>query len=353
MFVYCPTMRSAVLAFALLAAVSAGAATPPPSPLPVFPDDYTVSTCAPTSCDTFHTDEFANAAFRFLGLSTDLHWFEAHSDELLALMEPFCKKRNTCIATPGNAHMFCDDLVTPGMRTACDTKYPREKDPHGWDQCSAWVEVYALGMTQQSLPVWRTAQACAKPGAFMHDELPEVWMAPEKIPTNYEGYLTIFAIDRNTHVPVYGHIGWENQIIYAPSNPTGETATYYPFKGPVKLVRVPNADGHFDVVPPKVTITWEYYPTMTYRLPMIIPTMTAQLETDKNFKRPGKHTIKVVAKDANGSAADVQVMLGDRAIGPANTPIEVERDKNEKFPDIWVTSLFDRYSDVVVAKAEK
>ena len=46
-------------------------------------------------------------------------------------------------------------------------------------------------------------------------------------------------------------------------------------------------------------------------------------------------------------------MLGERTIGPGNTPIEIERGKNEKLPEIWVTSLFDRYSDVVVAKAEK
>ena len=30
-----------------------------------------------------------------------------------------------------------------------------------------------------------------------------------------------------------------------------------------------------EIVPPTVTIKWDYYPTMTYRLPMIIPTLKA------------------------------------------------------------------------------
>ena len=47
-------------------------------------------------------------------------------------------------ATPGNGHMFCDDLITPGIRSACDSKYPKDKDPHGWEECAAWVETFAL-----------------------------------------------------------------------------------------------------------------------------------------------------------------------------------------------------------------
>ena len=44
--------------------------------------------------------------------------------------------------------MFCDDLITPGMRKVCDGKYSKEKDAHALEQCKDWVEVFALGMTQ-------------------------------------------------------------------------------------------------------------------------------------------------------------------------------------------------------------
>ncbi len=348
-------MRRTLSALLLLAAVSASAGVfVPPSTRPVFPDDYTVSTCAPSSCDTFIAEDFRSAAFRFLGISVDADWFQAHHEELVKLLTPYCQKRNTCLGTPGNGHMFCDDLITPGMRDVCDKPYPKDKDPHGWEQCKDWVEVFALGMTQQTLPTWKKAQACAKPGAVAHTEQPDVWMAPEKIPPAYEGYLTIFAIDRETHIPVFGHITWEGQIIFAPSNPTGETATYYPFKGPIKMMRIPNPEGHSDVVPPMVTVKYDYYPTMQYRLPMIVPRMKVFLQTGPDFKKPGKRTFTVTAIDADTEKPiEVLVMLGERTVGAANTPLTIERTKNEKLPEIWVTSAFDLYSDTVVAPAEK
>lgn len=348
-------MRFVLPAVLILAAVSLEAGVfVPPSPRPIFPDDYTVSTCAPATCETFSPDDFRNAAFRFLGLNVDAAWFDKHQGELVELIAPYCRKRNTCLATPGNGHLFCDDLITPGIRSACDAKYPKDKDPHGFEECSAWVETFALGMSQQSLPAWREAQACAKPAAVMHDDEPEVWMAPETIPSDYTGYLTIFALDRNTHIPVFGHIIWDGQIVWAPSNPTGETATYYPFKGPFKLTRVPNGQGHTDVVAPLLTIKYDYYPTMQYRLPVTIPKLAVELKTDPTFKRSGKHTIRVVALDVDtAKLVELQVMLGEQAIGASNTDIPIERRKGQKLPEIWVTSLFDRYNDVVVAPAEK
>lgn len=349
-------MRSAIFLLLTLTAVSAGAqaVVVPQSARPVFPDDYTTSTCAPAACDTFIAEDFRGAAFRFLGLSVDADWFETHHAELVKMIEPLCLKRNTCLGTPGNGHMFCDDLITPSMRNICDGTYPKEKDAHAWEQCKAWIEVFALGMTQQTLPTWRKAQACAKPGALMHSETPDIWMAPERIPAGYLGYLTIFTIDRETHVPVYGHIIWDGQIIFAPANPTGETATYYPFKGPIKLTRVPNAEGHSDVVPPTVTVKFDYYPSVQYRLPIAVSTLKLFVQTDPDFKKPGKHTLTVTALDADSEKpVEAVVMLGDRTLGATNTPLTFEREKNEKLPEIWVTSAFDLYSDTIASPAEK
>src|ERR1700748_158489 len=110
-------MRTTILALLLLAAVSAQGDQPVPrSSRPVFPDDYTTATCAPTGCNTFIAEDFRGAAFRFLGLSVDAAWFQDHHAELLEMMAPYCQKRNTCLATPGNGHMFCDDLISPSMR---------------------------------------------------------------------------------------------------------------------------------------------------------------------------------------------------------------------------------------------
>jgi hypothetical protein len=240
------------------------------------------------------------------------------------------------------------------MRDVCDTKYSKEKEFHDWEQCKAWIETFALGLTQQSAPIWNQAQECAKPSAAMHLTQPDVWIAPEKFPADYDGYLTFFAIDPDTHVPIFGHITWEDQIVFAPSNPTGQTATYYPFKGPFKLARVPNAEGHTDLVPPMVTIKYDYYPTQQLRLPMVVPKMAVKLERAPEWSKPGKHQFKVTATDATtGQPVEAQVMIGEQAVGETNAPLTIERRKGEKLEDIWVTSLFDRYSDVVLAKAEK
>jgi len=328
----------------------------PPSPRPPFPDDFVPSPCAAASCETFALDQLPDAAARFLGLTIENTWLDKHEAELLKLIEPSCRKRNTCIATPGNGHMFCDDLVTPELRTLCDRAYPKAANSHDWEQCHAYVEIWALGMTQRSLPPWKEAQDCAqqKGPPPQHAKSPDIWVAPDPVPSDYTGYLTFFAIDPDTHVPVFLHMSWEGQTIYAPSNPTGETASYYPFKGPFKLVRVPNAQGHEDVVPPLVTMKADYYPTTTFRLPMKIPKMVVEVKPDPRTLRPGKHTITVAAHDSEtGLPVEAEVMIGSQSAGQTNVPITIERRKKEKLPEIWVTSLFDAYSDVVVQPAEK
>ena len=358
MFVYCANVMKSLISATLFLTAStlfAGVFVPP-SPRPPYPDDYKPAACAPVPCDSFDIDDLRSAAFRFLGLSVNTAWFTDHQADMLKLVTPFCQKRNTCIATPGNGHMFCDDLVMPEVRVACDKLYPRATKPTDWEQCSVWVETWALGVTQRSLAPWRAAQECAKPAAVMHQQTPDVWMAPETISCDYAGYLTFFALDRETHVPVFGHmtIDDQDQTIFAPSNPTGETATYYPFKGPFKLARVPRADGHTDIVGPMITMKFDYYPTVRFRLAMDIPQMAAKLEADPTLSRPGKHAVKVTATDkASGATVEAEVMLGTVAIGETNLPLTIERKKGGKLPEIWVTSLFDRYSDVVVAPAEK
>jgi hypothetical protein len=69
----------------------------------------------------------------------------------------------------------------------------------------------------------------------------------------------------------------------------------------------------------------------------------------------GKNTVTVAATDAStGKPIEARVMMGTHTIlGKTNVPFELELAKGQKREEIWVTSLFDRYSDVVVAKGEK
>jgi hypothetical protein len=348
------TLTLAAVALCTAASLMAGTYVPP-SPRPPYPDDYKPVPCAPVSCESFNEDDLHSAAYSFLGLNVNAPWFQAHEAELRDLITPFCKKRNTCMATPGNVNMFCDDLVTPEIRTICGKKYSKPEDAKDLEQCQAWVETWALGMTQKSYKPWLAAQECAKPYGVMHTQTPDVWMAPASIPSDYTGYLTFFAIDRDTHVPVFGHIsGWEGNILYAPSNPTGETATYYPFQGPFQLVRVPRPDGHTDIAGPMLTMKFDFYPAMTFRMAIDIPKLTVTVEKDPKYGLPGKHEITVKALDAvSGKPVELVVMAGTFALGPSNTTLSIDRKKGEKLPEIWVTSLFNRYSDLVVAPAEK
>lgn len=350
-------MRSLLSAVLLLSAFSLAAADAlPRSPRPVLPDDYPKSPCAPGACDSFAGEDFRSAAFRFLGLGLDVVWFDAHEEEMRKVIQPICEKRNTCLATPGNTHIFCVDIIAQPVRETCDTRYPKEQAPHDWEQCRVWAETWNLGMSQRALGPWREAQKCAAektPGA-MHTKPLDIWIVPEKITPDYRGLVVVYAIDPDAHIPILAQIRWEGQTIYAPSNATGVTATYYPFKGPFKLIRVPNAEGHQDLLPPMMTIQSDYYPTTTLRLPMALPKIVVEVKPDPKTFKPGPNSVTVFAHDAEtGKPVEARVMLGTDVLGDTNLPLTIEKKKKEKLPEIWLTSLFDQYSDTVAVPAEK
>src|SRR5438105_1716771 len=101
-------MRLRLVTCLLFAAAAAlGAESLPKSPRPIFPDDYTPQPCAPTECKTFDISLMNSSAARFLGLTADANWFAQHEPDLLKAIAPYCAKRNSCLAVPGNSHMFC------------------------------------------------------------------------------------------------------------------------------------------------------------------------------------------------------------------------------------------------------
>jgi hypothetical protein len=327
-------------------------AADPPARVP-FPDDYTPAPCAPAnSCESFAESEIPSAAFTFLGINLDAQWVQRHYTELREAIKPVCAKQSSCVATPGNNRLFCNDLTAPMLRDVCLTKFSKDKQPEEYERCRQFMEIYALGVDQRSVKPAAAAQKCAGP-LVPHTKPPIVWMKPEKLTPGYSGYVTFYALDPDTHIPVPAIITLEGQIVYAPANPTGQMATYYPFKLPVKLIESKRADGHRDLIPPMVTVKPENYPSVQFPLAMELRKVTVDMQPSAaKLKRGDKVTI--TAKDvATGAPVELRVFAGDDSIGDTNLPIVINWPKNRKRPEIWARSLFNRYSDVVVAPAQK
>lgn len=349
--------RPLLLALTVAALTTAAFAAGAPPPDKSFPDDYKPAACAPAnSCQTFDRAAMRSAAFNFLGLKLDPKWVDAHGDEMVTAFAPLCRKQATCLATPGNTFAFCNDIISPEMRHVCDERYPREKNAQDHEQCGMFMETYALGVDQHSQAVWLTAQACANERTPAVDKTTPLltWVTPAEIPIDYTGYISINAVDPDTHVPIQADMSVEGQIIYVSTNPVGSLQTYYPFKWKPKFTRVKSANGHTELVAPTVTVKAKHYPDGKFQMPVSVPKLSLDLVPPVAMLHRGRNTITVVAKDAKtGKPAELRVMYGETAVGTTNEPIELTIDKKGKRPEIWVTSLFDRYSDATVVSAQR
>jgi len=317
---------------------------------PVFPDDYKTNACAPAnSCVTYPLSEFVGAATSFFGWTLDAEWLQKHDAELRAAFAPACRKHATCFTVPDNSDMFCNDIFSAEIYHFCAAKYPDPKS-HDGEQCREYAQVFALAVDQNARAIWGVAHGCALKSPVEHMKPLEVWMVPESIPYGYRKDVTFYSLDPDTHVPVYARITFEDHIIYAPSNPNGETATYYPFPLKFHYVTVPNADGHHDVLAPMVTVSAAGYPETKFRLNTPPPRVTAEMSPPPSTLHHGENKVTVTTRDADGKPVEMRVMAGEQPAGPSNEPITIVWPKNQKRPEIWVTSLFNRYNDVVVAK---
>ncbi|MEO8035980.1 MAG: hypothetical protein ABI837_16195 [Acidobacteriota bacterium] len=347
-------MKSRLLSLLLPLAVSAALASDP-APMQPFPDDYTPSPCAQPSCQSFERSAMSQAAGTFLGLPLEGKWVAAHGDEMATLVGPACRKQATCQATPGNNTMFCNDIVVSEIRDVCDKRFPLNANRHDHEQCQAYVETFALGVDQKDKASYEAAQACAtRTPPTQKSKPPLVWMKPASFGPDYQGSLIIYAIDPDTHVPVQSTVSIGGQILYAPSNPAGNLQAYYPFTWPLRYDRVQNAAGHVDLVPPTVTVTADHYPPVIFKMPVAVPGLKLQLVPPATQLHPGKNTVTVFAADSvTGKPVELRVMFGGEIAGPSNSPIELQIERKAKRPEIWVTSLFKRYSDAVIVPAQK
>lgn len=339
-------MRKILLASLLLAATAASA-----QQLAPFPDDYRRSSCAPEgNCSSFERGRMASAGRSFLGFTIDHEWIDAHWDELMAAFKPVCAKAGTCYTIRNATFQFCNDLLMPEFRAACNRFPTGSRD---WEQCTMFVDTWALGRDMRSLEMWKTAQECASRQPYAPPNVaPVVWMSPSKITRDYNDWIRVYVVDPNTHLPVPAKLTVEGQQIYASSNPTGMLWSYYPWKWPVKLNRVPNAQGHRDLVPPKLTIEAEGYLPVTIDMPFDLPKLKLSMSPPPDKIRRGVNIVTITATDAaTGKPVELRVMHGDEVVGESNKPFELELKRGEKRRELWVTSLYNTYNDVVVAPA--
>ena len=354
------TFPAALALFASVATLSAQTIPPAPASLlpPTrehFPADYKVSPCATqTTCKSFDLDKISGAAKSFYGFRLSHQWVDDHARELLQDFAPVCQKRATCLGTLGNNFLFCDDIVTPEFRAVCDVRFPQSKSMNDWEQCKAFAETFALGVDQNALKAGETAQACAA-GLPRSTGTMDVWIEPSTISPDNKGYITFYALDTTTHIPIAAEVRFQGEIIFDPANPAGTMATYYPFLYKPKFRRIPNAEGHTDLAPSLVTIESPYYPKVTMNLPVKVPQMIVEMNPPASRLKPGENTVTISARDADsGKAVEARVMVGDRWGGDTNKPLKLLVPRRaEQMPEVWVTSLFDRYSDHVVVPRAK
>lgn len=336
----------------LLAATSAFAARPTIGHQP-FPADYKPSPCAPAdACASLSKGQVVDVASTMRGYSINQDWLDKNWDTMMELIRPTCGKLATCYATPGNTSLFCMDLLFPEFWGLCD-RYPQ--DSEDFEQCAMFMRIYSLRADLRDKKTWQQAQSCASKQPKRTAPAPmKVWMSPEQIGDDYKGTFTVYALDPETNVPIQALVSMEGGVKLTARAPGGKAWSNYEIRWDGKLHRAPNAAGHTDLVPPKITVTADGYTPVTMTMPAAPRRVAVEMSPAPNKLKRGKNKITVNAVDvATGKPVELRVMLGETIIGDTNKPLEIELKKGEKRPEIWATSLFDLYNDVVVAPAEK
>lgn len=316
-----------------------------------FPADYKPSPCARPACQSFPQSQIAEVA-ALRGWDVGQEWVDAHWSALMAGMEPVCAKLATCLATPCNDPIFCNDVIAVEAHRICN-RYPEGSKDR--EKCTGAMSAYLRGVDSNSHKVFEEAQSCLRRQPPRTGERTfEYWITPERIGPDYAGHFTVYAIDSETRVPVKADVFVEGKTILHAESQTGSPMTFYQVEWKPRFVRAPNAQGHSDVVAPLVRIEAPGYRTETFRMPVDVPKMIVEMNPPPAKLKRGRNSVTVTALDSvTGKPVEARVMGGEIPLGKTNVPFELEWKKGEKRPEIWVTNLFDRYSDVVVAPAEK
>jgi hypothetical protein len=312
-----------------------------------YPDDYKPQPCAATNiCSAVKMSEFGPLA-KLRGFTLPQEWVVAHWDELMTLMQPVCTKVANCQTVPGNHWVWCKDILAEEFSASCSTKYT---DPRDQERCRYFSAIFFLGQDERARTSHAKAQECGTAArAGQPERTLDYWMVPERLPVNFEGALTIYAIDSETHIPVMAHLSVDSGRFSPIDTVGGRSLTDYAQRYKVTMKRVKRADGHHDVVAPTVTMSAGGYRTETFTLPVDESQMVVEM-SPKTLQR-GKNTVTITATDSvTGQKVDARIMGNDRVLGKTNVPFEMEWKNGEEAPEIWVISLYNIYDDVVVWK---
>jgi hypothetical protein len=316
----------------------------------VFPSDYTPSPCAADTaavCKSFEKERIADHGGNFRGFNISQEWVNAHWDELMQAFTPLCAKIANCFTVKGNNWVFCVDLIGKEFRTSCD-RYPADSEDRR--QCGMVATIYVMGMGAKG-PLHKAAQACTAAQPVTGLRKLEAWLEPSTFTPDYDGPLIGYAYDAETKIPVRASFTIDGGKL--DMNRGSVASVGYPTEWRAGFNAVPNAQGHRDFVPPTVTFTAEGYEPLTIPIAIEVPALTVIMIPPPEALKAGTNTISVEAYDAvTNKPVEMRVMAGDRVLGKSNTPLQFEWKKGEKRPEIWLTSLWNRYSDVVIAPAE-
>lgn len=337
------------LIFLLLLALPSFAETP--AARDPFPSDYTASPCAsdPAAvCKSFAQDRMSESGATFRGFDIKQEWVDEHWAEMVQAFTPLCAKMASCFTVKGNDWVFCVDLMGKDFLTACD-RFPADSEDRR--QCGMFSTIYFMGLGGKSKP-HKAAQECAAAQPASGPRKLEAWIVEPAFEPDFHGPLTAYAYDAETHIPVRARISIDGGTLKSITNGIIPTAGY-PVKWRAGFSHVPNAQGHIDMVPPTATFTATGYEPVTVPVPIEVPKLRVEMTPPAAQLKPGMNTITVTTTDsATNQPAEMRVMAGDRVLGKANTPLQLEWNPGQKRPEIWVTSLWGRYSDVVVAPAQ-
>lgn len=312
----------------------------------IFPSDYKPSACAPdaaTLCKSFQKERMADHGGNFRGFNIKQEWVNAHWDEMLEVYLPICAKIANCLTVKGNTWVFCADLMGNNFVTACE-RFPAGSQDR--EQCGMFATIYFLGIVGADEET--ATQACLAAQPATGPRKLEAWLAAPVLTPEFNGKFTAYALDAETHIPVRAFFTIDAGTMDGNRGPTSITGS--PVKWRAGFRAVPNAQGHREFVAPTATFTAEGYEPLTIPVAIEVPKLTVTMTPPPAELKPGTNTITVTTLDAaTAKPVEMRVMAGDRVLGKANAPLQLEWKRGEKRPEIWVTSLWNRYSDVVVA----
>ncbi|HEX8617804.1 MAG TPA: hypothetical protein VF911_09495, partial [Thermoanaerobaculia bacterium] len=304
------------LALLLLIAGSAFAQTTPLRDK--FPSDYKPSPCAADAdavCESFPQHKFTQFATAFRGFDMHQEWVDEHWDEMRAAFKPYCAKMGNCFTVKDNDWVYCLDLLRTDFIKECDRFPAGTKDR---DQCTMFAVTYYVGLGAKT-KLHAAAQSCMAKQPQPATRTLAAFVEPEKISIIHNGKFTVHAYDAETHIPVRAFMSIESGTLKSLEGSTPKTG--YANEWKARLKRVPNAQGHKDVVAPVVTLEAPGYEKLTFAMPIDVPTMTVEITPSPDQWKVGMNVITVTARDAaTGKPVFGRVMAEDMVLGETNKP---------------------------------